>query len=49
MVTANPGRFAGHKGTLRIGSPADLIRFQWEPRACTLAIEDTLVSGDNWR
>jgi N-acetylglucosamine-6-phosphate deacetylase len=49
MTTANPGRFAGARGVIRAGAPADLIRFRWEPGASTLAIEDTLVLGRSWQ
>ena len=49
MATANPGRFAGACGVLRVGSPADLIRFRWEPGFSTLIIEDVLVRGQSWQ
>jgi N-acetylglucosamine-6-phosphate deacetylase len=45
MATANPGRFAGGRGILRVGGVADLIRFRWEPGFSTLAIEDVVVAG----
>ena len=49
MATVNPGRFAGARGALRVGSSADLIRFRWEPGFSTLAIEDVLVRGQHWQ
>ena len=45
MATANPGHFAGARGVLRVGEPADLIRFRWEPGSSTLAIEDVILKG----
>jgi N-acetylglucosamine-6-phosphate deacetylase len=47
MATANPGRFVRARGALRVGSPADLIRFRWEPGFSTLAIKDVLVRGQS--
>jgi N-acetylglucosamine-6-phosphate deacetylase len=49
MATVNPGRFAGARGVLRVGAPADLIRFRWQQGAATLAIEDVIVEGRNWQ
>ena len=48
MATANPGSFAGARGVLRVGAPADLIRFHWEHGFSTLAIEDVIVQGKSW-
>ena len=48
MATVNPGRFAGERGLLRVGAPADLLLFRWEQGCPTLAIEDVLVQGENW-
>jgi len=48
MATANPGRFAGERGALNAGAPADLIRFRWEQGCSTLAIEDVVVQGQSW-
>lgn len=31
MATRNPGRLAGQRGLLRVGTPADLIQFHWTP------------------
>jgi N-acetylglucosamine-6-phosphate deacetylase len=48
MATANPGRFAGERGLLRVGAPADLLLFRWEQGCSTLAIEDVLIQGQSW-
>jgi N-acetylglucosamine-6-phosphate deacetylase len=48
MATANPGRFAGERGLLRVGATADLLLFRWEQGCSTLAIEDVLVQGQSW-
>ncbi len=45
MATVNPGRFAGRAGALRVGAPADLVRFQWQPGATTLGIEEVVIRG----
>jgi N-acetylglucosamine-6-phosphate deacetylase len=45
MATGNPGRFAAGRGRLEPGSPADLIRFSWQPGTRALGIETTLVMG----
>lgn len=49
MATANPGRFAGGRGVLHVGAPADLIRFHWKPGCRTLKIEDVIVQGEIWQ
>jgi N-acetylglucosamine-6-phosphate deacetylase len=49
MATANPGRFVGDRGVLRVGAPADLIRFRWEEGSPTLMIEDVIVQGRRWQ
>ena len=46
MATANPGRFAGGRGRLRVGAPADLVRFSWQPGERDLRIETVLVAGE---
>lgn len=50
MATANPGRYAGGRGRLAIGSRADLVRFRWSDE---VIIEDVLLAGDrvfkSWR
>ena len=45
MATDNPSRFTGSPGMLRVGQPADLIRFSWEPGYSTLTIEDVILQG----
>jgi len=45
MATENPGRFVGGRGVLRVGAPADLVRFRWEKDASSLTIEDIIVRG----
>ncbi len=46
MATENPGRFAGVGGRLRVGAPADLVRFRWQPGDRDLRIETVLVGGE---
>jgi len=45
MVTANPGAFAGGRGRLAIGEPADLIQFAWHKTTSTLLLEAVWVAG----
>lgn len=49
MATENPARILGHRGLgrgeLRVGAPADLVTFRWEPSGRTLRVEDVLVAG----
>jgi N-acetylglucosamine-6-phosphate deacetylase len=45
LATANPGRFAGGRGVLRTGAPADLIVFAWQPGDTTLDVRTVLVAG----
>lgn len=45
MATENPGRFAGGRGVLRVGAPADFVCFRWEEGASSLAIENVIVKG----
>jgi N-acetylglucosamine-6-phosphate deacetylase len=45
LATANPGRFTGGRGTLRIGAPADLITFSWEPGDTTLDVRTVVAGG----
>ena len=49
MASSNPGRFAGGRGRLEVGAPADLIRFAWQPGDPTLRIETTLIEGKEVR
>jgi N-acetylglucosamine-6-phosphate deacetylase len=49
MATENPARFSGvedGRGVLRVGAPADLVRFQWEPDCRALDVVDVLVLGE---
>ncbi len=43
MVTINPGRYAGGRGRMAIGSRADLVRFRWNNK---LSIEDVWLAGE---
>jgi N-acetylglucosamine-6-phosphate deacetylase len=45
LATVNPGRFVGHRGRLAVGEAADLILFDWEKDAASLAIRETYVAG----
>ena len=45
LATANPGRFAGGRGVLRVGAPADLITFGWRPGDATLDVRTVVVAG----
>ena len=49
MATANPGRFAGARGVLCVGAPADLIGFRWSRGSSTLAINSVIVQGKRWK
>jgi N-acetylglucosamine-6-phosphate deacetylase len=48
MATENPGRFVGGRGILRVGSPADLIRFTIENGGSRLRIEKVIARGEEW-
>lgn len=45
LATVNPGRFAGGRGVLAVGAPADLVRFRWAPGDCDLSIDTVLALG----
>lgn len=45
MVTENPGRFLGRRGSLRIGADADLVLFDWNVTGTALTIQSVLVHG----
>jgi N-acetylglucosamine-6-phosphate deacetylase len=45
LASANPGRFAGGRGVLRPGAPADLIMFAWQPGDTTLDVRTVLLAG----
>lgn len=49
MATENPGRFVRGVGALRVGAPADLIRFTLEAGANTLGIERVIAKGREWQ
>jgi N-acetylglucosamine-6-phosphate deacetylase len=49
MATENPGRFVGGLGRLRIGSPADLVRFTIERGGTALKIASVIVKGQEWQ
>jgi N-acetylglucosamine-6-phosphate deacetylase len=48
MATANPGRFTGDRGQLRIGARADLIRFTVCEYGTELQIKTVIVAGKEW-
>ena len=47
MATENPGRFAGGRGSLRVGAPADLVRFTME-EGLPLQMHTVIVQGEEW-
>jgi N-acetylglucosamine-6-phosphate deacetylase len=49
MATENPGRFVGGLGMLRVGSPADLVRFTIEREGTALKIASVIVKGQEWQ
>jgi N-acetylglucosamine-6-phosphate deacetylase len=49
MATENPGRFVGGLGMLRIGAPADLVRFTIEGDGTALKIASVMVKGLEWQ
>lgn len=46
LATRNPGRFAGGRGVLEVGAPADLFRFRWQPGAEKLDLVDVFLAGE---
>jgi N-acetylglucosamine-6-phosphate deacetylase len=48
MATENPGRFVGGAGIMRVGMPADLVRFSIESGGTGLRIDRVLVRGKEW-
>jgi N-acetylglucosamine-6-phosphate deacetylase len=48
LATINPGRFAGGRGRLAVGEVADLILFDWEQGAASLAIRETYAAGQRF-
>jgi N-acetylglucosamine-6-phosphate deacetylase len=45
MATENPGRIVGHRGVLRVGANADLVRFTMNLEKKSMQIENVLVEG----
>lgn len=45
LATISPGRFCGGRGQVRVGAPADLVRFTWAPGEAELSIDTVLVNG----
>lgn len=45
LATVNPGRFAGDRGILAPGRPADLIVFGWQPGDARLTLGTSMVQG----
>jgi N-acetylglucosamine-6-phosphate deacetylase len=45
MATANPGRFVGGRGELRVGADADLVQFKWHPARTEIEIATAFVRG----
>jgi N-acetylglucosamine-6-phosphate deacetylase len=45
MATEIPGRFAGHRGLLRLGEAADLVRFTLDRQSRSLQLDTVLVNG----
>jgi N-acetylglucosamine-6-phosphate deacetylase len=45
MATEIPGRVVGGRGLLRVGEPADLVRFALETETRSLRIETVMVEG----
>jgi N-acetylglucosamine-6-phosphate deacetylase len=45
LATVNPGRFAGGRGVLRPGAPADLITFAWQPGDAALDVRTVVANG----
>lgn len=45
MATENPGRFAGGRGVLCTGAPADIVRFSLDTQQKRLNIDTVLVEG----
>jgi N-acetylglucosamine-6-phosphate deacetylase len=45
LATEAPGAVVGGHGVLRVGVPADLLRFRWQPGDGDLALQTVLVAG----
>lgn len=48
MATENPGRFVGRIGVLRVGAPADMLRFTLKEGADKLSIDTIIARGREW-
>jgi N-acetylglucosamine-6-phosphate deacetylase len=48
LATVNPGKFVGNRGRLAVGEAADLILFDWETDAASLAIREIHVAGGKY-
>jgi len=48
MATRNPGRFAGGRGKLCVGAPADIIRFTINSDHAALHLKTVMVQGKEW-
>ena len=46
LATSAPGRFAGGRGVIEVGGPADLVTFAWHEGAETLNMLATMVLGE---
>lgn len=49
MATENPGRWVGGLGVLKLGAPADLVRFTIESGGTALKIASVIVKGQEWQ
>jgi N-acetylglucosamine-6-phosphate deacetylase len=49
MATENPGRFVGGLGVLRVGAPADMVRFTIASEGTELKIERVITRGEEWQ
>jgi N-acetylglucosamine-6-phosphate deacetylase len=49
LATRQPGRFAGGRGVLTAGAPADVIQFDWAPGDPALRMTRVLVRGHDAR
>ena len=45
LATVNPAQFADRSGRLKIGNPADIIQFDWQPGDRTLTMCSVILHG----
>jgi N-acetylglucosamine-6-phosphate deacetylase len=45
LATTNPGRIVGDRGSLRPGSSADILTFDWAPGDRELTIKSVIAAG----